>query len=100
MHTDGSARGCSGHRGAGGIFCDHSRGVLGCFSSYVGTQFMLYAEVVAVILALDIVKEKAWSHAWLESIQEQSALKTLQIKEGATSKDMNDITCPIGRLLE
>lgn len=66
MHTDGSARGCSGHRVAGGIFCDHSRGVLGCFSSYVGTQFMLYAEVVALILALDIVKEKAWSHAWLE----------------------------------
>jgi len=35
-----------------------------------------------------------------KAIQEQSALKTLQIKEGATSKDMNDITCPIGRLLE
>ncbi|PNY02656.1 hypothetical protein L195_g025974, partial [Trifolium pratense] len=43
-NTDGAAKGSSGHASAGGIFCDSSGRIKGCFSLYLGIQSSLFAE--------------------------------------------------------
>lgn len=52
--------------GLQGIFRDYTDKVLGCFACSIGVQTMLFAELFAVIRALEIVKEKGWHKVWLE----------------------------------
>lgn len=67
-NTDGSSwgGGSPGHARSWGIFRDHSGGIVGCFSSYIGIKSALSAEVLASLLALEIAKEKGWTNIWLE----------------------------------
>ncbi|KHN13479.1 hypothetical protein glysoja_029580, partial [Glycine soja] len=65
-NIDGFAHGSPGHVGSGGIFRDHWGGMPGCFSSYIGIQNSLFAKICAIILALEVAKDKGWLNLWIE----------------------------------
>jgi len=56
VNTDGDARGCPGFSACTSIFRDSSDEYISSFSSFLGVQKSLFAEVVGAILAIE--------HAW------------------------------------
>ena len=65
-NTDGSAHGSPSHASSNGIFRDHRGGMLGCFSFYIGIQKSLFAEIFAIILALEVARDKGWLKVWIK----------------------------------
>jgi len=64
-NTDGSV--ISGHAACGGLFRDHSGTFRGAFVCNIGTQFGFYAEVMAIIFAIEYAARHGWRNIWLES---------------------------------
>ncbi|XP_057791061.1 uncharacterized protein LOC131008185 [Salvia miltiorrhiza] len=67
VNTDGSALGAPGKIAAGGVFRDNHGCVRGCFHQDGGKGFAFEAELLAVILAIQIAHERNWRFLWVES---------------------------------
>jgi len=65
VNTDGSV--ISRFAACGGLFRDHLGTFLGAFSCNVGLQFVYYAEVLGIILAIEFAARKGWRNIWIES---------------------------------
>ncbi|KHN31168.1 hypothetical protein glysoja_012818, partial [Glycine soja] len=65
-NIDGAAKGNPSAR-CGGIFRNDRACALGCFTLNLRTQNSLFAELMGVILAIELVAKKNWSMLWLES---------------------------------
>lgn len=65
-NTDGAAKGCPGHAGAGGIFRNSLGDSFGCFSSDVGITSAFHAELSAVMIAIELAFKKGWKNIWFE----------------------------------
>ncbi|MCH85615.1 ribonuclease H protein, partial [Trifolium medium] len=63
-NTDGTALGSPGHAACGGILRNHLGQNLGCFAANIGVANALYAELMGVILAIEIAYEKNWNYLW------------------------------------
>ncbi|KAL5164448.1 hypothetical protein HKD37_18G049772 [Glycine soja] len=59
-------RGTPGHASNGAIFQGHMSVSLGCFSTYIGVQSLIYAELFPVILAMESSLERNWRKVWFE----------------------------------
>ncbi|XP_019432710.1 PREDICTED: uncharacterized protein LOC109339681, partial [Lupinus angustifolius] len=66
INTDVAAKGSSGHAGGGGIFRNHSGGMVAYFASYYSIHDALYAELQKKILAIEIAFKHGWNSIWLE----------------------------------
>ncbi|RZC17610.1 hypothetical protein D0Y65_010388 [Glycine soja] len=64
-NIDGAAKGNPSAR-CGGIFRNDRACALGCFTLNLRTQNSLFAELMGVILAIELVAKKNWSMLWLE----------------------------------
>ncbi|XP_057803315.1 uncharacterized protein LOC131018618 [Salvia miltiorrhiza] len=58
VNTDGSAQGSPGNIAAGGVFRDHFAWVRGCFHYKAGVGYAFEAELLAVIIAVQIAHSK------------------------------------------
>ncbi|XP_057770760.1 uncharacterized protein LOC130990552 [Salvia miltiorrhiza] len=67
VNTDGSASGAPGKIAAGGVFRDNVGWVRGCFHYKGGTGFAFEAELLAVIMAIQIAHSRGWFALWVES---------------------------------
>lgn len=52
-NTDGLSKGNPGLAAAGGLFRDYSGACYGCFAAPLGFQTSFYAEIMAIILAIE-----------------------------------------------
>ena len=66
VNIDGAARGCPGFTTCAGIFRGSRSEYIGSFSSFLGVQKSLYAEVMGAILAIEIAWSKGFRRIWLE----------------------------------
>ncbi|KAJ4713826.1 Ribonuclease H [Melia azedarach] len=66
-NTDGLAKGNPGLSACGGLFRDTGGRFLGGFALALGHQTAFHAEIMVVILAVEIAYERGWFHLWLES---------------------------------
>jgi hypothetical protein len=56
-----------GHAACGGLFRDHLGTFRGAFYCNIGLQYVFYAEVLGIILAIEYAaRERRWD-IWLES---------------------------------
>ena len=67
VNTDGLAKGNPWPAACGGIFRDASGIFLGGFGKFLGHHSSFYAELYAVILAIEFSFAKRWYNLWLES---------------------------------
>ena len=67
MNTDGSSKGQPGPSSCAGIFRNCRGFVQGCFSSVLVMGFAFEAELVGVMMAVDIAFSKGWHSLWIES---------------------------------
>jgi len=65
-NIDGVARGCLGFAGCAGIFRGSRGEYISSFSSFLGVQKSLYAEVMGVILAIELAWSKCFKRICLE----------------------------------
>jgi len=65
VNTNGSVIG--GYAACGGLFRDHSGTFRGAFVCNIGTQSVFYAEVMAIIFAIEYAVHHGWRNIWLES---------------------------------
>lgn len=79
INTDGAARGSPGDASCGGVFRNFTGGIIGSFSSFLGTKTPLEAEIHGVILAVQIAWNQGWHNIWLEC---DSTLTVSMIKNG------------------
>ncbi|KAJ4702472.1 Ribonuclease H protein [Melia azedarach] len=66
-NSDGLAKGNPGDSACGGVFCDHLGNFLGGFSLCIGLNTVFFAELLAVILVVELAFERGWNNLWLES---------------------------------
>ncbi|XP_057803256.1 uncharacterized protein LOC131018559 [Salvia miltiorrhiza] len=67
VNTDGSASGAPRKIATGGVFRDNVGWVRGCFHYKGGTGFAFEAELLAVIMAIQIAHSRGWFALWVES---------------------------------
>ena len=67
VNTDGLAKGNPGPAACGGVFRDSAGYFLGGFSLSLGHRTSFYAELHAVILAIELAHARGWQNLWLES---------------------------------
>ncbi|TQD76419.1 hypothetical protein C1H46_038047 [Malus baccata] len=67
VNTDGLAKGNPGPAACGGVFRDSAGYFLGGFSLCLGHRTSFYAELHAVILAVELAHARGWQNLWLES---------------------------------
>lgn len=67
VNTDGLAKGNPGPAACGGVFRDSAGYFLGGFSLSLGHRTSFYAELHAVILAVELAHARGWQNLWLES---------------------------------
>lgn len=67
VNTDGAAQDSPGLAGGGGIFRDHLGKFVACFAAFYDIQHAIYAELLSVILAVELAHAKGWHHLWIES---------------------------------
>ena len=65
INTDGADRGCLGFSTCVGIFCGSRGEYIGSFSSFLRVQKSLCAEVMGVILAIELAWSKDFRRIWL-----------------------------------
>ena len=65
VNMDGSVIG--GYAACGGQFHDHLGTFRGAFACNVGMQSVFYAEVMAIIFAIELPARHGWRNIWLES---------------------------------
>lgn len=65
-NIDGTTHGTLGLSSRGGVFRDYQDSFLGCFASNNGIQNTLNAEIMSVILVIELAREKGQTHLWLE----------------------------------
>jgi len=65
-NIDGVARGCPGFAACAGIFRSSRGECIGSFSSFLGVQKSLYAEVIGAILVIELAWRKGFRRIWLE----------------------------------
>ena len=65
VNTDGSVIG--GYTACGGLLRDHSGMFRGAFVCNIGTQSVFYAEVMAIIFAIEYAARHGWRNIWWES---------------------------------
>jgi ribonuclease HI len=61
----------------GGIFRDSSAATLGCFARNLGVTYAFYAELIGVMMAIEIATLKGWPLLWIET---DSIMVTLAFK--------------------
>jgi len=66
VNIDGAARGCSGFSTCAGIFRGSRCKYIGSFSSFLRIQKFLYAEIMGVILVIELAWSKGFRCIWLE----------------------------------
>ncbi|XP_019451698.1 PREDICTED: uncharacterized protein LOC109353792 [Lupinus angustifolius] len=66
VNTDGAAKGFPGLAGVGGIFRNNHGDFIACFAEFIDYQFALYAEIFAVIQAVNLARNNGWNHLWIE----------------------------------
>lgn len=66
VNTDGLSKGNPGLAAAGGIFRDCLGVCHGCFAEPLGIQTSFFAELMAIVLAIEIAVHRGWSSIWLE----------------------------------
>lgn len=66
-NTNGAARGSPGLATYGGIFRDSSAATLGCFMLPLGINYALHAELVGVMVVVEVAYKKGWHRLWLGS---------------------------------
>ncbi|XP_019447391.1 PREDICTED: uncharacterized protein LOC109350622 [Lupinus angustifolius] len=66
VNTDSVAHRSPGHAGGGGLFRDSSGSSFGYFSTYLGIQNAIYAELHSAIKAVNIAFSRGWRNLWLE----------------------------------
>lgn len=67
VNNDGLAKGNPGPAACGGVFRDSAGYFLGGFSLSLGHRTSFYAELHAVILAVELTHARGWQNLWLES---------------------------------
>lgn len=67
VNTDGLAKGNLGPAACGRVFRDSAGYFLGGFSLSLGHHTFFYAELHAVILAVELAHARGWQNLWLES---------------------------------
>ncbi|PNX87220.1 ribonuclease H [Trifolium pratense] len=67
VNTDGSVRGTNIAAACGGIFQDFSACFRGCFACNLGVVSVLHAEIMVIILAMELAHSFGWFHLWVES---------------------------------
>jgi ribonuclease HI len=65
VNTDGSVIGANA--ACGGLFRDTLGTFRGAFSCNIGSHSVFYAEVLAIIIAIEFAASKGWRHLWVES---------------------------------
>lgn len=65
-NIDRAAKGNPWSAGCRGIFRNERACALGCFTLNLRNQNSLFAELMGVILAIELVAKKNWSMLWLE----------------------------------
>jgi ribonuclease HI len=61
----------------GGIFRDSSVATLDCFARNLGVTYAFYAELIGVMMAIEIATLKGWPLLWIET---DSIMVTLAFK--------------------
>lgn len=64
---DGASRGNRGIASSGGMFRNYRGFVRGCFSLTLGVNSAIYVEMMAFMVAVEIMTHKKWCLLWLES---------------------------------
>ena len=59
-NTDGY--GSPGSDSCGSIFRDYQDNFLGCFAFNIGISYVVNAEIMNVVLSIELAHEKGWSH--------------------------------------
>ena len=67
MNIDGTAKGCPGLFGAGGIFRLHNKLVVGSFAIPLGTRFAFKAEMCALMTTVRLAIQHDFSPLWIET---------------------------------
>ncbi|KAJ0027643.1 hypothetical protein Pint_36567 [Pistacia integerrima] len=75
VNTDGLSKGSPGLSACGGVFRSNSGEFLGGFLINLGFEFAYYAELMAVLIAIEIAYSKGWWQLWIES----DALTVVQV---------------------
>jgi ribonuclease HI len=73
VNTDGSVTNLPPSAACGGNFRDHLTTFKGCFAMKLAAVSVLHAELMAIIMAIEIVHRKGWSNLWIKS-DSQAAL--------------------------
>ncbi|KAJ4717448.1 Ribonuclease H protein [Melia azedarach] len=76
VNTDGLSKGNPGEAACGGVFRDHSGKFLGAYAVSLGHNTSFYAEIMAIIYAINQAAQRGWKFIWLES-DSQAALSCL-----------------------
>lgn len=66
-NTDGSAKGAPGEATAAGIFRDNNGAVLCCFVQHLGLLHAFEAELMAVLIGIEIADSQGWHRLWIET---------------------------------
>jgi ribonuclease HI len=76
-NTDGAALGSTGIAACGGIFRNCIWESIGYFAYNIGVANVVFAEILAVILAIEFAYRRNWSNLWIET---DSMLASFAIK--------------------
>jgi len=66
-NTDGASQGNLGVATCAGIFRNSHGESRGCFAANLGIANALHAELMGVILAIEIASDKQLNHLWIET---------------------------------
>ncbi|XP_004297973.1 PREDICTED: putative ribonuclease H protein At1g65750-like [Fragaria vesca subsp. vesca] len=66
INSDGAWKHAEGVGGFGAVFRDFKGHVLGAFSSNIDIPSSVAAEVMAIIVAIELAWVRDWKHIWLE----------------------------------
>lgn len=66
VNTDGAAFGSSGQAGGARIFRDENGSFFACFANYFEIKNVLYAELNASMMAVELAHQRGWNSLWLE----------------------------------
>ncbi|PRQ50480.1 putative ribonuclease H-like domain-containing protein [Rosa chinensis] len=67
LNTDGLAKGNPGPAACGGVFRNAKGLYQGGFCQGIGVQTSFHAELLAIIIGIDLAFKKGWYYLWLES---------------------------------
>lgn len=58
----------TGMAAIGGVFRDYKGAVLGCYAAPIGSKSVMFYEILAIIVGVDIAWDRGWKTLWIEAV--------------------------------